>query len=206
MHARPTARGATINVFVHVINKGTGIPNGDIPQSQIDAQMDVLNAAYALGRWTFVLAGVDRTTNASWFTMSPGSAAEQQAKAALRKGSADDLNIYTANLGNDLLGWSTFPSDYQSNTTDDGVVILFSSVPGGTTQHYNEGDTATHEVGHWMGLFHTFKGGCSVQGDLVADTPAEASPAFQFPTGRNTCSSPGLDPIHNFMDTRTTPA
>jgi hypothetical protein len=199
-HVTGALTGGKIKVHFHVINNGSGISHGDIPQSQIDDQMQVLRDAYQKGKWKFKLVNVTRTTNASWYTMTPGSQAEHQAKAALRQGSADDLNIYSANIGQGLLGWATFPSDYQADPTDDGVVILYTSVPGGTAAPYNEGDTATHEVGHWMGLYHTFQGGCNPPGDMVNDTPYEASPAFGCPTGRNTCAQSGVDPIINFMD------
>ena len=60
------ATGGTINVYFHVIRKGTGIANGDIPDSQIADQISVLNAAYGKWGYRFSLAGTDRTTNATW--------------------------------------------------------------------------------------------------------------------------------------------
>ena len=197
------ATGGTISVYWHVINKGTGIANGDIPDTAIEAQIKVLNGAFANSGWQFNLVATDRTTNATWYTCTGGSC-ETQMKNALRQGSADDLNIYSNNMGQGLLGWATFPSSYSGQPELDGVVVLFSSLPGGTAAPYNQGDTGTHEVGHWMGLYHTFQGGCvrrSTGGDAVADTPAEKSPAYGCPTGRDSCRNiAGLDPIKNFMD------
>jgi hypothetical protein len=195
-----TVTGATIPVYFHVINKGTGIANGDVTTTMINDQINVLNAAYAPWGYSFSLVSVDRTTNSTWFTGCYSTGTESKIKNALRKGSADDLNIYTCSPSGGILGWATFPSSYASKPTLDGVVVLYSSLPGGSAVPYNEGDTGTHEVGHWMGLYHTFQGGCNAPGDSVDDTPYEASAAFGCPAGRDTCSSAGQDPIYNFMD------
>lgn len=191
--------GGNINVYFHVIRRGTGTSNGDVPTSYITNQMNVLNAAYAGTGWSFTLVTTTRTTNSSWFTGCYGSS-ETAMKNALRQGTADDLNIYSCSPSGGILGYATFPSSYSSAPKKDGVVILYSSMPGGSAAPYNQGDTGTHEVGHWMGLYHTFQGGCSGSGDYVSDTPAESSPAYGCPSGRNTCSSAGFDPITNFMD------
>lgn len=202
-----------VNVYFHVITSSTGA--GNVTDARIAQQIQVLNDAYsgatggANTLYRFTLVSVDRTANDNWYTTTGGTY-ERQMKTALRRGGAADLNFYTNNMGGGLLGWATFPSSYSSDPIMDGVVCLNASLPGGTASPYNLGDTGTHEVGHWVGLYHTFQGGCANSatsgGDFVSDTPAERSPASGCPAGRNTCTGtkfPGNDPIENFMDYTT---
>jgi len=195
--------GGTVDVYFHVITSSNG-KEGAVSDTTLIEQLNVLNAAYTAGNWKFVLKAKDVTADDDCFTMSPGTAAETRCKKALRKGDAGDLNLYTANIGDGLLGWATFPKDYDSEPEMDGVVILYTSLPGGSANHYDEGDTGTHEVGHWMGLYHTFQGGCRelFGGDGVDDTPCEKEANYGCPgDDTDTCpSDPGNDPVHNFMD------
>lgn len=201
-----------IPVYVHLIDDGsTPAPT----TSEAQKQVSILNDAYAgksrqsvtgtagpATAFTFSIAAIDTTRNTAWANLIPGSTAEKAMKTSLRRGSADDLNLYVTTLGDDLLGWATFPGDYTRAAAMDGVVMHTGSLSGRTdfAGQYDGGDTATHEVGHWLGLYHTFQGGCSKNGDYVADTASEKSAAYECPTGRNTCVGTGLDPIHNFMD------
>ncbi|MDQ3802999.1 MAG: zinc metalloprotease [Acidobacteriota bacterium] len=209
----------TINVYFHVIqsNGTAGVSGtGFVPSSWLANQITIMNNAYAglgpnqsgglvsgIGANTpfrFVSAGVDYTVNSTWYNAGPGTAAEAQMKNALHQGTADDLNFYT-NSGGGYLGWATFPWEYAGAPSQDGIVCYWASLPGSSYTPYNLGDTATHEVGHWVGLYHTFQGGCQSPGDSVSDTPAERSSAFGCPTGRNSCKNlAGNDPIENFMD------
>ncbi|KAI9343976.1 hypothetical protein BDR26DRAFT_857917 [Obelidium mucronatum] len=187
----------TIPTWVHIVTDGS---RGSVSDSQVQQQIQVLNQDYQ-GKFQFTLAGTTRQQNSAWFNGSPGSQGYNSMKASLRKGGPETLNIYSSNPGSGLLGIATFPSSYGSSPKDDGVVISFGTFPGGSSPNYNLGKTATHEVGHWLGLYHTFQGGCSeTAGDYVMDTPAESSPASGCPTNRDTCPGGGPDPVHNYMD------
>ncbi len=201
------AGSVTIDTYFHVVTpEGATQEQRDRLATMVQAQVDVLNEAYA-GRtgsqgsaatpFSFSLKNIDYFANNTWSTVTPGPV-EKEMKAATRVGGKDVLNVWTANIGDGLLGWATFPTKKLSS--NDGVVILDESMPGGTAGKYAFGDTLTHEVGHWFALYHTFQGGCRGQGDQVADTPAEAAPQFDCPVGADTCTSPGVDPIHNYMD------
>lgn len=200
-----------IPVYFHVVYRSDGV--GNISETWLDNQINAMNEHYtgldtpayrtaaSNTSFRFFKAGVTRTQNNTWYAAGPGSSAETQMKNALRAGTADDLNFYT-NSGGGYLGWATFPSSYASQPKKDGVVCYWASLPGSSYAPYNEGDTGTHEVGHWLGLYHTFQGGCNGQGDSVADTPAERSPTYGCPSGnQDTCKTKaGLDPYENFMD------
>jgi hypothetical protein len=125
----------------------------------------------------------------------------RQYRRETRRGDAGALNIWLVDFA--YLGIAEFPWDYEANPDIDGIRIYYGSLPGGPEANYNEGDTVTHETGHWLGLMHTFEGGCKERrgGDMVDDTPAQGVATNGCPEGQDSClDKPGLDPIHNYMD------
>jgi hypothetical protein len=196
---------ATVPVWFHVVSDGQ---TGNVTQKQIDAQMQVLNLAFAgfyggaKSGFRFELAGVTRTNNAEWFNTGINGDTERPMKRALHRGGFETLNVYSTTAG-PYLGWAYLPGLSETNLYLDGIVFDWESMPGTSDTYAGEFDlgmTLVHEAGHWVNLEHTFFGGCNAKGDFVDDTPAMKVPTSGCPEGKDTCSEPGLDPIHNYMD------
>ena len=195
-----TLASASVPVYIHVMLSKSGA--GDVTSTQISQQIAELNQDFAGQEssqaantgFTFTLAGVNRYYNDQWHKDRQSTSYRSQT----RQGGKNALNIWLVDFS--YLGIATFPWDYASNPSIDGIRVQYSSLPGGSATNYNDGKTATHEAGHWFGLYHTFQGGCTSTNDSVADTPAQSSSSSGCPEGRDSCSLPGLDPIHNYMD------
>jgi hypothetical protein len=208
-----TGTGGPLNnipVYIHQMLSKSGA--GAVTDARVAAQITELNQDYAgqdenghSGSTSdqtakanttahFYLAGNNKYYNDNWHKDRQSTTYRSQT----RQGGKNALNIWLVDFS--YLGIATFPWDYAANPAIDGIRVQWDSLPGGDITHYNLGKTATHEAGHWLGLYHTFQGGCTSTNDEVADTPAQQSSTTGCPEGRDSCSLPGLDPIHNYMD------
>lgn len=220
----------TIPVVFHIVSK---TPNG-ITDAAILAQLDTLNKNFSgtnadsvkipsyfkplFGKTTiqFCLAqrtpgganttGIERiTTTQSSFTSN--DAIKHAASGGANIWSSDKyLNIWVGTLSNNLLGYSTFPDDGQP--LEQGVVMDYRTLPGGTFAGYNSGKTLTHEVGHYFNLYHIWgddDGACSGT-DYVGDTPNQYDASSSCYSGIKTdsCTKGGNGIMYqNYLDYST---
>lgn len=199
-----------VDVAFHIVAKEdtkSSIDN-DMPQAQLDS----LNDSYKPYDITFNLINVSWTTNDAWAT--GGGDADTAMKKALRQGTYNTLNLYfQTDLAGGVLGKCTLPSAIANGKEDptvyysDGCNINAHTMPKGAMDGYNNGKTAVHETGHWLGLLHTFEGySCEGPGDYIDDTPMESVATDGCPKDPVKRTCPGQqkdgesDPIHNYMD------
>jgi Pregnancy-associated plasma protein-A/Repeat of unknown function (DUF346) len=216
---------ARIPVVVHVVHN-TAAQN--ISDAQVTSQIDVLNRDFratnpdastvpsvfaglvADSRIEFFLATIDPAGNPTngitrTSTTSTSFTFDDAVKSAATGGAdpwpADRyLNMWVAPLDGGLLGYAQFPG---GPAETDGVVIDFTAFGtiGTATAPFHLGRTATHEIGHYLNLFHIFEGGCNGS-DLVADTPNQSGPNLGVPTFPHvTCGNgPNGDLFFDYMD------
>ena len=188
-----------VNVVFHILRRNNGL--GEVSDALIASQINVLNADFAGSGISFTLAGTTRSNKNPWYNDSGNY------YSSLSWDVTKYLNIYTNQAGGNL-GYAYVPSGGGVvGSSFDRVVLYWQAV--GTNAPigppYNQGRTATHEVGHYLGLYHTFQGGCATasapgcytSGDLICETNSESSSFFGC-GNRTTCGSP--DPTDNYMD------
>ncbi|KAI9170593.1 Extracellular metalloprotease [Paramyrothecium foliicola] len=195
-----------VATYVHVIGDDNTIEGGYIGEDIVEREIDILNDAFAPHDISFNLIETDRVINESWSLPggSPGRPnTEPDMRRALQKGGYSDLNIYFVPF---LIPGGRCDLPVPDPTSDDllynGCLVRPANQQDDPSNpEYNQ--VLIHEVGHWLGLYHTFENSCDEPGDYVDDTPAEEYPVGGDtcpPDGRNTCPDlPGLDPTDNYM-------
>lgn len=230
-HAGASAQAViTIPVVVHVVYNTTA---QNISDAKIQAQINQLNLDYsrtnadagntpsafsglaANTQIQFCLAQRDPSGNATSgivrkSTTVSSFSTNNNVKRSANGGddawpSSSYLNIWSCNLSGGVLGYAQFPG---GSASTDGVVLLYSSIGSaaspGTASPYNLGRTATHEVGHWLNLYHIWgdDGTACTGSDQVSDTPNQADENYgcpSFPTV--SCSNgPNGEMYMNYMD------
>lgn len=211
--------GLLLTLVFHVITTTSG--TGNVTDALIESQVDILNEDYLAMAGTngengnnaaiqFRLAtedpdgnptnGITRTANNSWYNDS-GTYYNTLAWDPVHY-----VNVYTNTAGGYLGYVPDLPQGGIVGSSADRIVVLWSSVgrdaPFGPP--YDQGRTLTHEMGHYLGLWHPFDNGCGTSGcyttgDRICDTPQEDSPTFGCPTSRTTCGGQPA-PKENYMD------
>ena len=219
----------TIPIVFHVVSTNPT----SISDSSILAQLNVLNRAFSgsnedttripayfkplLGKSgiQFCLAqktptgqetsGIERVKTATTSFDVSGDAVKHASS-----GGADSwdtkkyYNVWLCKLSGALLGYSTYPDDIAS-AGEQGSVVNYESLPGGTLVNYNTGKTLPHETGHYLNLYHIWgddRGACTGT-DFIDDTPNQADATKNCPSGIKTDScTPGGNGImyENYMD------
>lgn len=215
----------SIPVVFHVLYKNDG--TGNHTDATLQLQVDVLNDAFEDAGVEFYIIGVDRVRDEVWFSDLRSDERFAEISGALRVDTRRVLNIYTGYPENSL-GSGTIPNE--GELTYDGVRLRYHMLPAphawdseAKDPEYPDpdpepyatpdGGVGLHEVGHWLNLYHTFRGPsplfgcqpqaqCATNGDYVCDTPPqEYSRNRGYNCGvLNTCpQQPGNDPIDNHM-------
>lgn len=186
---------AQIQTQIDVLNKDYSGTNSDI--TNVPSNFTAVKAGDVGVR--FVLDQVIRlsTKKTSWRT---DDAMKKSSRGGINPTSPDTkLNFWVCNMSGGILGYAQFPG---GSSATDGVVIHTPAF-GVTTNYapYNEGRTATHEVGHWLNLRHIW-GDAQCGNDFVGDTPLHTGANYGCPLKdtRSSCTGTPIMMTMNYMD------
>lgn len=195
---RQKAEKVRIPVVFHNIHAGR---EGKVSDASIRALVATLNEGFAGTPFEFFLSKINRRNNKVWYTQCYDLKIEKKLKKQLAVTPQKYLNVYSCSInGGKVLGFAYLPFMWPEKSFMHGVQLDRTALPGSGDPDFGvKGNVAVHEVGHYLGLWHTFQGGCEDR-DEVADTPAQISPPQRKCEPVDSCpDQPGMDDVHNFM-------
>jgi len=143
-----------IDVSVHIVEpyeNSTANTVMGLEWEQIDILTQSFVKADGSSAFVFNLVNVSTWVNSTWWDGDERD--DNHMMKATRQGDMSTLNIWFKDLPDNYLGYARYP--FNVNEALDGVVIDHEAAFGGNTTNHNEGDILVHEVGHWLGLYHS---------------------------------------------------
>ncbi len=213
---------AQVNSQIQVLNDdyaGTGLNSGNVPSVFASAKANT-GVTFCMAQRTpagtqMTIPGIDRMSYTSQNFTAPGANGYSTSyiDATIKPNTIWDptkyLNVWVLDLDHTLLGYATFPDNSGlvgmpsggSTATTDGFVNTYNGwgVTGAGNAPYNKGRTASHEIGHWLGLRHVW-GDATCGDDYCTDTPTQNSANYSCPTHPSASCGNSGDMFMNFLD------
>lgn len=186
----------TVPLHIHVLQDSQG--SNPTSTAIINATVARLNSGFSRAGFVFRIQSVETVVNDSWANIPKSNRSVlDDISATLNVGSRDSANVYIHRLEG-LCGAASLPYAEEAH---EAIYLDYRCIPGG--EESDAYDTVIHEMGHFLGLFHTFApepNGCRGKGDYISDTPFQKVPHFKCKRYDTCPRKPGLDPVRNYMD------
>jgi hypothetical protein len=186
----------SVPLHLHILQDSSG--SNPVSTDIINASVSRLNSGFSRAGFTFQVQSVETVVNDAWARISKSNRdVIDEISATLNVGARNAANVYIG-LFEGLCGLASLP---YSEDPYEALFLDYRCIPGGSQS--DSYDTIIHEMGHFMGLLHTFApepNGCRGKGDYVSDTPFQKVPHFQCRRYDTCPKKPGLDPVRNYMD------
>ncbi|KAE9583498.1 hypothetical protein CGMCC3_g245 [Colletotrichum fructicola] len=191
-----------VGVYFHYMRATSTADRPNELESRVKAQVDVLNEALGAIKINFRYMSLnwwEPKTGEDWSVVTRREAKLQDWQQRTRAPGKLTLTVWLVNglrgsQNDDLNSYATFPNE--NLDANDGIVIEAAHVQGG------DSTTLVHDVGHWLGLGHTFGDigtQCASQDGLTNATQTSGMKDVVYECSQVPCSGGSAVEINNYM-------